>query len=43
MTTARTGFETVIPVSQGGQVFKVQALDAKGKVLGTSKLLRARS
>ena len=43
VTTAKTGFETVIPVSQGGQVFKVQALDAKGKVLGTSKLIRARS
>ncbi len=42
-TTAKTGFETVIPVSQGGQVFKVQALDAKGKVLGTSRLLRAGS
>ncbi len=43
VTTAKTGFETVIPVSQGGQVFKVQALDAKGKVLGTSTLLRAGS
>ncbi|HEX9066208.1 MAG TPA: MFS transporter [Streptosporangiaceae bacterium] len=39
-TTAKTGFETLIRLSQGGQVFKVQALDANGKVLGTSKLLR---
>jgi EmrB/QacA subfamily drug resistance transporter len=39
-TTAKTGFETAIAVSQGYKVFKVQALDAHGKVLGTSKELR---
>ena len=42
-THAKTGFETVITLAKAGQVFKVQALDAKGKVLGTSRLLRARS
>lgn len=41
-THGKTGFETVITVSQDAQVFKVQALDANGKVLGTSKLLRVR-
>jgi len=39
-TTAKSGFETVIPVSGSYQVFKVQALDASGKVLGTSQVLR---
>jgi len=39
-TTAKSGFETAIPVSGSYQFFKVQALDATGKVLGTSKALR---
>jgi EmrB/QacA subfamily drug resistance transporter len=42
-TEAKTGFETAITMSQGYKVFKVQALDANGKVLGTSKLLRPRA
>jgi len=42
-TTAKTGFETTIPVSGSYQVFKVQALDPSGKVLGTSKVLRPRT
>ena len=36
-THARTGFETSIPVSGGSRRFQVQALDAAGRVLGTSK------
>jgi hypothetical protein len=36
-TVSRSGFETAIPVSQHDQVYKLQALDANGKVLGTSK------
>ncbi|HEX9552254.1 MAG TPA: arylsulfotransferase family protein, partial [Streptosporangiaceae bacterium] len=39
-TTAKTSFETAISVSQGYKVFQVQALDASGKVLGTSKVLQ---
>jgi EmrB/QacA subfamily drug resistance transporter len=39
-TAAKTGFETAITVGQAYRVFKVQALDAHGKVLGTSQLLR---
>jgi EmrB/QacA subfamily drug resistance transporter len=42
-TTAKTGFETAIPVSGSYEVFKVQALDASGKVLGTSQVLRPRT
>jgi hypothetical protein len=34
---ARTGFETSIPVSTGARRFQVQALDASGQVLGTSR------
>jgi len=33
---AKSGFETAIPVSQDYKVYKLQALDANGKVLGTS-------
>jgi hypothetical protein len=36
-TVAKSGFETPIPVTQNYKVFKVQALDSNGKVLGTSK------
>ncbi len=37
MTThARSGFETSIPVSGGSRRFQIQALDAAGRVLGTS-------
>ena len=35
----RQGFETSVNV-KGGPVFKVQALDAKGKVLGGSRAVR---
>ena len=34
---AKAGFETAIALSQGYQAYEVQALDASGKVLGTSK------
>jgi Arylsulfotransferase (ASST) len=36
-THKRTGFETSIRVSGGSRRFEVQALDAAGRVLGTSK------
>ena len=36
-TGKRTGFESSIPVSGGARRFEVQALDASGHVLGTSK------
>ena len=35
--SARKGFETAIPVPSGAQVTGVQALDAGGRVIGTSK------
>jgi hypothetical protein len=35
-THAKSGFETAIPVSGGYKTFKVQALDARGQVIGTS-------
>jgi hypothetical protein len=40
-TAAKSGFETAIPVSQSGQTFTVQALDAHGRVIGTSREFRA--
>ena len=42
-TVAKSGFETAIAVSQDYKVYKVQALDSNGKVLGTSKPLEARA
>jgi EmrB/QacA subfamily drug resistance transporter len=36
-THKRTGFETAMPVSGGSRRFQVQALDASGHVVGTSK------
>jgi hypothetical protein len=36
-TVSKAGFETAIPVSQDYKVYKLQALDANGKVLGTSE------
>jgi EmrB/QacA subfamily drug resistance transporter len=36
-THARSGFETAIGVPQSDQRFKVQALDAGGRVIGTSR------
>jgi EmrB/QacA subfamily drug resistance transporter len=35
-TKAKSGFETVIPVGSTYQVFKVEALDAQGQLIGTS-------
>jgi EmrB/QacA subfamily drug resistance transporter len=35
--TAKSGFETAIPVPPSYDSFKVQALDAKGHVIGTSR------
>jgi hypothetical protein len=34
---AKNGFETAIAVPSGYSSFRVQALDARGKVIGTSK------
>ncbi|HEX6934017.1 MAG TPA: MFS transporter [Streptosporangiaceae bacterium] len=42
-TAAKSGFETAITVNTDDQVFKVQALDATGKVLGTSKVIHGRA
>jgi hypothetical protein len=36
-TTAKSGFETAMPVPAGDQSFEVQALDAGGHVIGTSR------
>jgi len=36
-SAAKSGFETAIAVPQGGDSFKVQALDADGHVIGTSR------
>jgi EmrB/QacA subfamily drug resistance transporter len=36
-TAAKAGFETAIPVSQSYKSFEVQALDAGGRVIGTSR------
>jgi Arylsulfotransferase (ASST) len=41
-TAAKSGFETAIPVSQSDNTFTVQALDAHGKVIGTSRQFSAR-
>ena len=38
---AKTGFETAIPLKGSYKVFEVQALDAKGHVIGTTKLFRS--
>jgi EmrB/QacA subfamily drug resistance transporter len=42
-TAAKSGFETAIPVRAGDQQFTVQALDANGRVLGTSRPFRVAS
>ena len=36
-SAAKSAFETAIPVAQGSKTFRVQALDAHGRVIGTSK------
>jgi hypothetical protein len=33
---AKSGFETAIPLRQGYKTFKLEALDARGRVIGTS-------
>jgi hypothetical protein len=40
-SAAKSGFETAIPVTQGYKTFRVQALDAHGRVLGTSRAFTA--
>jgi hypothetical protein len=40
-TARKAGFETAIPVSQGAASFRVQALDASGRVIGTSAVVSA--
>jgi hypothetical protein len=37
----RTGFETALPITGGGTTFEVQALNASGKVIGTSRQFTA--
>jgi len=37
-TTARSGFETAIPVSPGDRSYRVEALDASGRIIGASRL-----
>lgn len=39
---ARVGFETGIPTNSRGPYFQVRALDGRGKVLGTSKVVKLR-
>lgn len=39
----RNGFETAVLVRSAGPVFRVQALDSKGRVLGTSRAVRRQS
>jgi len=36
-SAAKSGFETAIPVNRASKTFTVQALDAHGKVIGTSR------
>lgn len=40
-TMAKSGFETAIPVPQSYDTFEVQALDANGRVIGTSRPFKA--
>jgi hypothetical protein len=41
-TRAKSGFETAIRVRDGYRVFRLQALDARGRVIGTSHPFRSR-
>jgi hypothetical protein len=41
-TKPKSGFETAIPVGQGYKRFKVEALDAGGRVIGSSGEFAAR-
>jgi hypothetical protein len=38
-TTSRTGFETTLTTPTTSRFYQVQALDAQGHVLGTSRIL----
>jgi EmrB/QacA subfamily drug resistance transporter len=41
-TRAKSGFETAIPAEHGDASFKVQALDARGRVIGASRSFSSR-
>ena len=41
-TATRSGFETAIPVPSGYRAFAVEALDASGRVIGTSRRFTAK-
>jgi hypothetical protein len=38
-SAAKTGFETAIPLTDGGSYFQIKAIDAKGQVIGVSKIV----
>jgi hypothetical protein len=40
-STARTGFETKIPIQSVGPYFQVHALDSTGQIIGTSRIVQA--
>lgn len=42
-TSAKSGFETAIPVNSNGPYFQVKALNASGQVIGKSKILKTGS
>jgi EmrB/QacA subfamily drug resistance transporter len=42
-TTAKSGFETAIPIPQGYRSFKVEALNANGRVIGASRPFTSRA
>jgi EmrB/QacA subfamily drug resistance transporter len=42
-THAKSGFETAIPVAPGNDSFRLQALDAAGRVIGSSRAFKAGS
>lgn len=37
-SAAKTGFETAIPLTDGGSYFQIKAVDANGRVIGESKV-----
>jgi hypothetical protein len=41
-TRPKSGFETAIPVARTYTSFKVEALDARGRVIGSSRAFRSR-
>lgn len=38
-SAAKTGFETAIPLTDAGSYFQIKAIDAKGQVIGESKIV----